>query len=122
MGKRRSKYIASFDYFDKSLTVSSVTTASISIESFAKVIRTPVGIKNASLAFAIFTWIVKKKLLKTARNKKKKHNKIVMLARSKLSSIESKVSEALVNSEINHEDLMTVSNEEKKYRELKELK
>ena len=45
-----------------------------------------------------------------------------MLARSKLSSIESKVSEALVNSEINHEDLMTVSNEEKKYRELKELK
>ena len=50
------------------------------------------------------------------------HNKIVMLARSKLSSIESKVSEALVNSEINHEDLMTVSNEEKKYRELKELK
>ena len=55
MGKRRSKYIASFDYFDKSLTVSSVTTASSSIESFAKVIRTPVGIKNASLAFAIFT-------------------------------------------------------------------
>ena len=43
-----------------------------------------------------------------------------MLARSELSSIENKVSEALLNSEINHEDLMTISNEEKIYRELKE--
>ena len=60
------------------------------------------------------------KLLKTTRYKTKKHNKIVMLARSELSSIENKVSEALLNSEINHEDLMTISNEEKIYRELKE--
>ena len=43
-----------------------------------------------------------------------------MLARSKLNSIESKVSEALPNSETSHEDFMIISNEEKKYRELKE--
>ena len=43
-----------------------------------------------------------------------------MLAQSKLNSIESKISEALINSEISHEDFMTVINEEKKYRELKE--
>ena len=43
-----------------------------------------------------------------------------MLARSKLNSIESKVSEALINNEISHEDFMTTINEEKKYRELKE--
>ena len=61
-----------------------------------------------------------KKLLKTTRNKKKKHNKILMLARSKLNSIESKISEALINSEISHEDFMTIINKEKKYRELKE--
>ena len=47
-------------------------------------------------------------------------NKIVMLARNKLNSIESKISEALVKSEIRHEDFMTIINEEKKYRELKE--
>ena len=58
--------------------------------------------------------------LKTTRNKKKKHNKIVMLTRSKLNSIESKISEALINNEISHEDFMTIINEEKKYRELKE--
>ena len=43
-----------------------------------------------------------------------------MLARSKLNSIESKISEALINNEISHEDFMMIINEEKKYRELKE--
>ena len=57
--------------------------------------------------------------LKT-RNKKKKHSKIVMLARSKLNSIESKISEALINNEISHEDCMTIMNEVKKYQEPKE--
>ena len=121
MSKRLSKYIASFDYFDKSLIVLSVATGSISIASFATVIGAPVGIISASfsLAFSISTGIIKK-LLKTTRNKKKKHNKIVMLARSKLNSTESKISEALINNEISHEDFMNIINEEKKYRELKE--
>ena len=63
-----------------------------------------------------FTIIGKKEMLKTNRNKMKKHDKIVMLARSKLSNIESKISEALINSEISHEDFMTIINEEKIYR------
>ena len=54
------------------------------------------------------------------RNKKKKHNKIVMLARSKLNSIESKISEAMMNHQISHEDFMTIINEERNYREFKE--
>ena len=61
-----------------------------------------------------------KKLLKAARNKKKKHNKIVMLARSKLNRIESKISEALINNQTNHEDFITIINEQRNYRELKE--
>ena len=43
-----------------------------------------------------------------------------MLARSKLNSIESKIFEALINNEISHEDSMTIINEKKEYRELKE--
>ena len=121
MSKRLSKYIASFDYFDKSLIVLSVTTGSISIVSFANVIGAPEGIVSASfsLAFSMSTGIIKN-LLKTTRNKKKKHNKIVMIVRSKLNSIESKISEALINNEISHEDFMTIINEEKTHRELKE--
>ena len=95
MSKRLGKYIAFFVYFDKSLIVSCVTTGSISIASFTNVIVETLGMANPkfSLAFSISTGIIKK-LLKTTRNKKKQNNKIVMLARSKLNSIESKISEA----------------------------
>ena len=121
MSKRFSKYIAIFDYFDKSLIVLSVTSGSISNASFGTVIEAPVGIASSSfsLAFSMSTGFVKK-LLKTTRNKKKKHNKIVMLARSKLKSIDSKISEAFINNEISHEDFTAVINEERNYRELKE--
>ena len=61
-----------------------------------------------------------KNLLKTTRNKKEKHIKTVTLARSNLNSIESNISEALINNEISHGDFMIIINEEKKYRELKE--
>ena len=116
MSKNFSKYIASFEYLDKSLV-----TGSISIASFATAIGAPVGIMSAScsLSFSITTGFVKE-FLKTIRDKKKKHNKIVMLARSKLNSIESKISKALMDNEISHEDFETIINEEKKYRELKE--
>ena len=119
MSKRLSKYIASFDYFDKSLFFLSVTTGSISIASFASVFRAPVGIKSASfsLAFSISRGIVKKK---TTWNKKKKPTKTVIFARSKLNSIESKISEALINNEINHEGFLIIIDEEIKNRELKE--
>ena len=63
-----------------------------------------------SLAFLISTGLIKK-LLKITR--KKKHNKIVMLARSELNSIESQMSETLINNEISNEDFMTIINDKK---------
>ena len=121
ISKKLSKYISFFDYFDKSLIVLSVTSRSVSIASFATAIGIPIGMTSASLslAFSLCTGLVKK-LLKATRNKKKKLNKIVMLARSKLNSIESKISETLINNQVTHEDFMTIINEERNYRELKE--
>ena len=117
MSKRLSKYIDSFDYFGKSLIALSIITGSISFASFATVIGAPVGIASASfsLAFSISTGIVKK-LLKTRRNKKKKYNKIVMLARSKLNDLENKISEVLINNENSHEDFMTIVSVERNSR------
>ena len=108
VSKKIIESISFFDYLDKSLIVLSVTSGSISIAFFVTVIEVPIGITRASLslAFALCTGLVKK-LLETTRNKKKKHNKIVMLARSKLNSIERKISEALINNQISHEDFMT---------------
>ena len=61
MSKTRSKYIACFDFFDKSLIVLSVTNGSISIASFATVIGASVGMVSAnfSLACSISTGMVK---------------------------------------------------------------
>ena len=58
--------------------------------------------------------------LETTRNKKKKHNKTVVLVETKSDSIESKIYEALMNNQISHEDFMTIINEERNYRELTE--
>ena len=43
-----------------------------------------------------------------------------MLARSKLNSIENKLSEVLINNQISHKDFMTIINKVRNYRELKE--
>ena len=120
MSKRLRKYIASFDYFEIVLSVLSVTTGTISIAWFATVIAAPLGMMSASFSlFCSVTTGIVKKPLKATRNKKK-HNKIVMLARSKVNGIESKISEASINNEISHEDFMGIINEEKKCQELKE--
>ena len=89
---------ASIDYFHKCLIVSSATAGIVSIPSFAIVTGAPVGIVSASLSFAFskITGTVTK-YFKTTRDKKKKHNKIVMLTRSKLNSMKCKMSEALIN-------------------------
>ena len=75
MIKRPSKNSTFCDYFNKSLIVLSAPSGSISITSFAAVIGTPVGTASASLslAFSLSTGIIKK-LLKTTRDRKKKHN------------------------------------------------
>ena len=72
LSKNLSKYIASLDYFDKSLNVLSILSGNISIASFATVIGASAGIIGAScgLTFSITSGFVKK-FLKT-RNKKKK--------------------------------------------------
>ena len=54
------------------------------------------------------------------RNKKRRYNKIVIVARSKLNSIGSKLSKALINNEISYEDFMAIINVKRKYRELNE--
>ena len=64
MSKRLSKYIASFDYFDKSLIALSATSDSISIASFATVIGTPVGIASASLSLTFSLSTGLKKIIK----------------------------------------------------------
>ena len=110
------KYVTAFDYIDKVLTVLNATTGGVCIISHA-----PIGIATAgfTIVFSLATGMIKK-LLKTTRNKKKKHDKILMLAKSQLNSIEYLVSQALINMEISHKEFVTILKEKDKYGKMKE--
>ena len=91
--KKISKYIVAFDYADKLFIILSASFGTLSIVSHATIVGIPVGIAGASLTliFIVTTGVVKK-LLNITRKKKKKHNKIIALARSKLNIIETLIS------------------------------
>ena len=102
--KKLNKYVTTFDYIDKILIVLSETSSGVSIISFTSIVGVLVGIASASLTlfFSLTTGIVKK-LLNITRNKKKKHDKILLLAKSKLKSTEILTSQALIDMDISHE-------------------
>ena len=116
MSRKLIKYIAAFDYIDKTLIVLSATSGGISIISFTCVIGVPAGLASASftLVFSLTTGIIKK-LLKIKRKKKKKHNKIAMRAKSKLNSIETLMFQALIELDISHEEFKTIVDKTEKY-------
>ena len=119
--KKLNKYVAVFDYIDQALIVLSATSSGVSIISFTSIVGAPVGIASASLTlfFSLTTGIVKK-LLNITRNKKKKHDKILMLAKSKLNSIETLISQALIDMDISHEEFVTILNEKDEYEKMKD--
>ena len=119
--KKLSKYITAFDYLEKIINVLSATTGGVSIISFTSIFGAPVGIASAifTLIFTLATGILKK-LLNITRNKKKKHDEILMLAKTKLNSIETLISQALIDMVISHEEFITILNEKDKYEKMKD--
>ena len=99
--KKLNKYLVSFDYLDKVFITLSASFGTLSIASQAAVIGIPAGITGASLIliFTIGTGI-SKSLLKVTKKRKKKHNKIIALAKSKLNTIDTLLSSALNDSKI----------------------
>ena len=119
--KQLSKYVTAFDYIDKILIVLSTINGGVSIISFMSVVGVPVGIVSASftLIFSLATEIIKK-VISITRNKKKKCNKILMLAKGKLNSMKTLVSQVLNDMEISHEEFVMILKERDKYEKIKE--
>ena len=105
--KKLSKYVSDFDYIDKICIVQSPTTGGVCIISHATVVGASVEITSAgfTIVSSLATGITKKSL-NTTRNKKKKHDKILMSVKSKLNNIETLLSQALIDMEISHENLL----------------
>ena len=118
--KKLNKYVTAFDYIGKILIALSKTSSGVSIILFTSTVGAPVGIASASLIliFSRTTGIVKK-LLNIIRNKKKKYDKILMLAKIKLNSIATLISEALIDMDISHEEFVTILKEKYKDEKMK---
>ena len=119
--KKIRKYIVAFDYADKLFITLSASFGTLSIVSNAVVVGIPVGIAGASLIviFTITTGVVKK-ILNITRKKKKKHNKIITLAKNKLNIIETLISQALIDFDISHEEFSKIIYEKNNYEQIKD--
>ena len=120
--KKISEYIVAFDYAGKLFVTLSASFGALSIVSYATVVGKPVGIAGASLTviFTATTGVVKK-LLNVTRKKKKKHNEIIALARSKLNIIENLISQALTDFDISHEEFSKIIYEKNNYKQIRDI-
>ena len=119
MLKKISKYIVAFDYADKLFITLSASFGTLKIAPYETIVGIPVGIAGASLTliFTVTTGVVKT-LLNITRKKKKKHNKVIALARSKLNIIENLISQALIDFEITHEEFSKIIYEKNNYEQI----
>ena len=119
--RKLNKYVAVFDYIDQASIVLSATSGGVSIISFTNIVGTPVGIASANLTlFFSLTTGLTKKLLNIARKKKKKHDKILLLAKNKLNSTETLILQALIDLDISLEEFITILKEKGKYERMKD--
>ena len=118
--KKLNRYVTIFDYIDKILIALSATISGVSIISFTSTIGKSVGIISPSftLTFPLTSGIITK-LLNMTINKKKKHGQLLMLAKSKFNSIETLISQAVIDLDISHEEFITTLNEKDKYERMK---
>ena len=99
----------------------SASFGTLSIVSYAAVVGIPVGIAGSSLTliFTIGTGI-NKSLLQLYKKRKKKHNKIITLVKSKLNTVETLLSSALNDTKISHEEFTNIITEKNIYENIKE--
>ena len=119
--KKLNKYIVSFDYPDKIFITLSASFGTLSIASHATVVGIPISIAGSSLTLisTIGTGL-NKLLLQITKKRKKKRNKIIKLAKSKLNTIETLLSSALNDSKISHEEFTNIITEKNIYENIKE--
>ena len=119
--KKLNKYLVSFDYLDKIFITLSASFRTLRIASCASVLGILAGITGASLTL-VFTLatVISKSLLNLTKKRKKKHNKIIVLAKNKLNTIDTLLSSALNDSKISHEEFSNIITEKNIYENIKE--
>ena len=123
MNKKHKKVCITLNYIEYFLILASTITGCISVFAFTpllsilmRVTSFAIGLKISAITAAVikYKWIIKKK--------RKKLNKIVLLATSKLNSMEVLISNALIDSNISHEKFVLINNVLKEYDDMKKIK
>ena len=121
MSRKHKKVCATLNYIEHFLILASRITGCISISSFASLLGIPIGITSSAIGLKICAITAGIKMYKSIiKKKKKKHDKIVLLAKSKSISIEVLISKTLTDSVISHDKFVLTNNVQKEYDNMKE--
>ena len=121
MSKKHKKVCTTLNYIEHFLILPSTITGCISISAFSSFIGIHIGITSSVIGLKICAIAAGIKKYKSIfKKKKKKHDKIVLLAKSKLNSIEVLIFKALIDSVISQVNFVLINNILKEYKEMKE--
>ena len=121
MSKKHKKICTTLDYIKHFLILASSITGCVSISAFVSLIVSPIGITSSAIGLkicAVTAWIKNYKSI--IKKKKKKQEKIVSLAKSKLNRTEVLISKSLIDSNIGHDEFVSINNVLKEYKKMKE--
>ena len=103
MSRKHKINCTTVNYIEHLLILASTITGCVSISAFASSVGIPIGITRSAIWLKICAITAAIKMCKSITNKKKKkHDKIVLISKSKLNSIKVLISNALINSVISH--------------------
>ena len=121
MSKKHKKVCTTLNYIEHFLILGSTIAGCVSISAFASLVGIPIGITSSAIGLNICAVTAAiKKYKSMIKKKKKKHDKIVFLAKSKLNSIEVLISKALIDTVVSHDEFVLINNVLKEYNEMKE--
>ena len=121
MSKKHKKVCTTLNYIEHFFILASTITGCVSVPAFSSLIGIPIGIKSFAIGLKICAIAAGIKTYKsTIKKKKKKHDKIVLLGKSKLNSIEVLISKALIDSVISNDEFILINNVLKEYEGIKE--
>ena len=121
MSERYRKTCKYLNYVENVLILASTVTGCVSISAFASLVCVPVGITSSEVGINNCAITERIKIYKTIiKKQKKKHDKIILLGKDKLNTIEVLISKALIDSYINHDGFVSVNNVLREYNEMKE--
>ena len=122
MSRKHKKVYRGLNYIEHLLISISTVTGCISISSSASLVGIPIWIKSSAIGLKICVITAGIKKYKSITKKKKKHDKILSLAKSKLKSVKDLISKALIDSNISHYEFVLINNKSKEFDDIKKTK